>query len=359
MILLNPGPVNVSERVRKALHCADLCHREEEFSDLLGRVRGKITEAFAPQGGYTAVVLTGSGTAAVEAALCSFLDQGEKVLVLSNGVYGERMAQIAAAYGLESVQLKFSWRQPPDLEQVEEVLSRDSKIRAVAMVHHETTTGLLNPVEEIGKLCRRYEKRFLLDSVSGLGGEKLDLQQAGVDLCAGTAGKCIQGFAGVSFVLLRHEEAERLEKIPPRSLYLHLPTYFSEQEKGSVPFTPAVQLYWAFDEALDELLEEGVEQRVSRYQESARLLRSGFLNFGLDLYLSEALLSNSITSLCLPGGVGYEALHDGLKRRGYVIYAGQGTLRSSLFRVANMGALRPSDFEDFLSHLGEVLSSFR
>ncbi len=355
MILLNPGPVNVSERVRKALLRPDMCHREEEFSELLQGIRKKLLEVFVPGGFHVAIILTGSGTAAVEAAISSCLDQNHKLLVINNGVYGERMVRMAAAYGMNVVELKFRWQEGLDLSRLDQVLNREQSIQVVAMVHHETTTGMINPVREVGLLTQQYGKRLLVDSVSGLGGEALDLTRDGVDICVGTAGKCVQGFPGVAFVLVRREEMERIQKIPPRSLYLSLQDHFKDQEQGTVPFTPAVQLYYAFDEALSELLDEGLGQRIARYREAAHLLRDGFKKLGLQFLLPDALRSNTITSLYLPHGKSYKELHDGLKRRGYVIYAGQGVLQPNIFRVANMGVLKRSDFEGFLHQLGEAL----
>ncbi|MCI0525901.1 MAG: alanine--glyoxylate aminotransferase family protein [Nitrospira sp.] len=355
MILLNPGPVNVSERVRKALLRPDICHREEEFSGLLQGIRKKLLETFVPAGSYTSTVLTGSGTAAVEAAISSCLDQDHKLLVINNGVYGDRMARMAAAYGMNVEELKFRWHEKLDLSRLNQVLNKEPSIQVVAMVHHETTTGMINPIGEVGLLTKQYGKKLLVDSVSGLGGEFLDLAHDGVDICVGTAGKCIQGFPGVAFVLIRLEEMERIQKIPSRSLYLSLQDHFKEQEQGTVPFTPAVQLYYAFDEALSELMDEGLDQRIARYRDAARLLRDGFKKLGLQFLLPQDRRSNTITSLYLPHGKSYKELHDGLKRRGYVIYAGQGALQPNIFRVANMGMLKRSDFEGFLRHLEEVL----
>jgi 2-aminoethylphosphonate-pyruvate transaminase len=253
------------------------------------------------------------------------------------------------------VELKFHWLEHPDLSKIEQALVKEPSIQVVAMVHHETTTGMINPVHEMGILTRKYGKRLLVDSVSGLGGEVLDLAHTGVDICIGTAGKCIQGFPGVSFLLVRREEMERIQKIPPRSLYLSLSEHFRDQELGAVPFTPAVQLYYAFDEALAELLAEGLDHRIARYHEAAHLLREGFGKLGLEFLIPERLRSNTITALYLPRSVSYQKLHDDLKRRGYVIYAGQGALQSNIFRVANMGELKRADFEGFLHHLGEVI----
>jgi len=355
MILLNPGPVNVSPRVRKALQRPDICHREEEFSILLQQVRKKILQAFASSEEYTAIVLTGSGTAAVEAAISSCIDPDKKILIINNGIYGERMSRMAAAYKMNTVELKFPWQERLDLSRIEQVLSREPAVQVVAMVHHETTTGMISPVGDISDLANRYGKRLVVDSVSGLGGEALDLSRHRIDTCIGTAGKCIQGYPGLSFVLIRREEMNRMQKIAPRSLYLSLPENFKEQERGTVPFTPAVQLYYAFDEALAELLEEGIDRRIARYQEASRLLRQGFSKLELKFLLPEELRSNTITSLYLPEGKTYQDLHDRLKERGFVIYAGQGVLQTDIFRVANMGLIKQTEFKKFLVHLGEIL----
>lgn len=356
MILLNPGPVNVSDRVRKALSREDICHREEEFSRLLEGIRLKLLKAFAPGGSHAVIVLTGSGTAAVEAAVSSALGPDRKILIINNGVYGERIARMAAAYGMKQLEMRFEWQSALDLSRIEQVLARDPAIQVVAMVHHETTTGLINPVDRVSDLVHRYDKRLLVDSVSGLGGEAIGLVDNSVDLCVGTAGKCLQGFPGVSFVIVKKDEMRRIETIPPRSVYLSLADYFRDQERGTVPFTPAVQLHFALDEALNELLEEGVNGRISRYREAARMLRQGYAALGLKLLLPEGIRSNTITGIYLPEGMTYEKLHHALKRRGYVIYAGQGNLESRIFRVANMGALGKADFEAFLKSVGEVLA---
>jgi 2-aminoethylphosphonate-pyruvate transaminase len=355
-VLLNPGPVNVSPRVAQALLRGDLCHREREFSVLQGRVRELLCQAFAPAGGYTAVLLTGSGTAALEAAVASALSPERKMLVIDNGVYGARMAQMARIHGFPTVELSAPWTLPPDLGQLERLLREDPAIEVVCLVHHETTTGLINPVPAVGDIVRRHGRVLLVDSISGLAGEELDLGAAGIGLCVGTANKCIQGLPGVSFVLVSHAEMQRLQTLPPRTLYLHLPMLYAHQERQSTPFTPAVQVMYALDEALQELLEEGVAQRIARYRRAALLLRQGFERLGLKCLLPPELRSNTITSLALPDGMTYDALHDALKARGYVIYAGQGDLASKIFRVANMGHLAEDHFRGFLAALQEVLT---
>ena len=352
MILLNPGPVNVSARVRAALARPDLCHREPEFAELQASIRGRLVEAFAPGADFTSVLITGSGTAALEAAITSVLSARGRLVVVSNGVYGERSAAMAAAAGLPHTVVEGEWTEPPDLAAVERALGAPD-VEAVAVVHHETTTGLLNPVTDVARLARRHGKLVLVDSVSGLGGDALDVGD--VDLVVGTGGKCIQAFPGLGFVLVRRDVMARLVTHPRRSLYLCLPVHWEAQERRTVPLTPAVQLAYALDEALAELLEEGVATRVRRYAAAAALLRRGFAHLGLAFVLPPERRSNSITSLWLPSGRSYAALHDGLKERGFVIYEGQGKLARDIFRVANMGQLGGADFERFLAALAEVL----
>lgn len=355
-ILLNPGPVNVSPRVQQSLLRGDLCHREEEFSDLLVAVRSKLLQAFAPHG-YTAVPLSGSGTLAVEAMVSSALPEGRKLLVINNGVYGERMLRMAEAHSIPAVELRYGWTEQPDLTQIQTALEADAAISAVALVHHETTTGLLNPVAEVGAITRRAGRLFLLDAVSALGGEELDVARDGVDLCACTANKCVQGLPGVAFVLVRNEAMTAMREYPRRSLYLNLPLHWEAQERRSIPFTPAVQAWYALDAALDELLEETVAARVRRYRTAAQLLREGFARLGLKFLLPPEYRVNSLTSLLLPEGMTYQRLHDELKTRGFVIYEGQGKLQTGIFRVANMGHLTLEDFRRFLGALEAVLSA--
>lgn len=356
MVLLNPGPVNVSERVRKALLQQDMCHREPECIDLVENIRKKLLQAFVPgqESEYLAILLTGSGTAAVEACVLSGLPMGKRMLVINNGVYGQRLSYMAGTQRLGVPELKYEWDVRPDLEKVRLALKQHPEVQMVAMVHHETTSGLINPVHEIAEIVDSMGRIFLVDSVSGLGGEPLDIAGQYIYMVAGTSGKCIQAFPGVSFVLVRKGFMERALKYPKRSWYLSLANYYEEQERGSIPFTPAIQLYHAFYEALIELLEEGVENRIQRYGRAASVIRQGMKALGIQALLPKEFQSHSLTAFYLPEHLSYQRLHDGLKDRGFIIYAGQGHLESKIFRIANMGALAEEDFNKFLCAFQEV-----
>ena len=355
MILLNPGPVNVSPRVTAAMSRGDLCHREPEFQQLLDSVRTKLVRALAPDGDWVAVPLTGSGTLALEAGVTSVVSSGRRMLVVVNGVYGERILEMAQTHGIATVVVRSDWGRPPDLAAIENALRADPGIEVVALVHHETTTGLLNPVEEVGRITRAHGRVLFVDAISGLAGDTLRLEEWGVGVCVGVANKCIQGIPGIGFVLAKRSEMTRMAEIPPRSVYMHLPRHFAAHEKHTVPFTAAVQVLYALDEALDELLEEGVDARVARYGRAAAQLRAGFERLGLTLMLPPELRSNSITTLSLPAGLAYQQLHDRVRKDGFVIYEGQGQLSTQVFRVANMGALSADDFARFLVSLERAM----
>jgi 2-aminoethylphosphonate-pyruvate transaminase len=357
VILLNPGPVNVSERVRQALVRPDICHRESEFADLMQGIRAKLLEAFCPNytSEYVALVLTGSGTAAVEAAVTSCVAPGRRLMVIKNGVYSQRISHMAAAHKIQAAELSGEWDQRFDVEPVSVALRQNASIQAIAVVHHETSTGLLNPIKEIGAIAKKAGRYLLVDGVSSLAGEDVDFNSYNIALIAGSSGKCIQGFPGVAFVIVRRDLMEQMVNNERRSLYLHLPHYYKEQEEDSVPFTPAVQLYYAFDEALTELLEEGVANRVARYRRAARTIRNYMRAMRMKFYLREPLWSSTLTAFRLPEGVYYDHLHDLLKERGFVIYAGQAQLAESIFRVANMGALTDAQIEAFLTAFEAVL----
>ena len=355
MILLNPGPVNVSERVRQALLKPDICHREAEFNDLIEGIRDKLVRAFAPGGNFVPILLTGSGTAAVEAAVTSCLPPGRRILVIKNGVYSQRISAIANAHKMQNMDIAGEWNERFETEPIQIALRQNRSIDVVCVVHHETSTGMLNPVKEIGAIAKKAGRFLLLDGVSSLGGEEIDFNSCNVGMIAGSSGKCIQGFPGVGFVLVRRDLMEQMVTYEHRSVYFHLPTYYKQQEEGSVPFTPAVQLYYAFDEALNELLEEEVVNRIARYRKLARIIRNRMRAIRMKFYLREPLWSSTLTAFNLPEGVFYDHLHDLLRDRGYVMYAGQAQLAESIFRVANMGALTEAHITGFLDAFEEAL----
>lgn len=357
MILLNPGPVNLSERVRRALLRPDLCHREPEFGALQTRIREALLALYGlDPAHWAAVLLTGSGTAAMEAMLATLVPPQGRLLVIENGVYGERLRHIAHIHGIAYRALHHAWTDPVDQAALERALE-EKAFTHLAVVHHETTTGRRNDIAAIADYCRARGVTLLIDGVSSYGAEAIEFEAWNVAGCAATANKCLHGVPGAAFVVVRRSALPPADTAP-RSLYLDLRSYLAQQDAGSTPFTQSVQAFYALDEALAELQEEGGrEARYARYQQLARRVRTGLAALGISALLPEDASSVVLSAYHLPSGVGYAQLHDGLKKAGFVIYAGQGALAQRLFRIATMGAVTEADIERFIAALADVLEA--
>lgn len=355
-VLLNPGPANTTPSVRQALVMPDLCHREPECFEMIRSCRQRLTRLAGAGEDWTAVLFAGSGTAAVEAAICSAVPPDGGLLVVSNGVYGDRMLRIARAHGIRAAAVTCDIFTPVTPAAVDGALRSDPGLGHVALVHHETTTGLLNPVADVARVAARHGRRVIVDAMSSLFGERLDVGQEPIDFVAASANKCLQGIPGVSFVLARRAAVEPLRGRPPRSVYLDLFNHWAQQEADNTPFTPAVQVIHALAQALLELEREGPAARIARYAENASVLRGGMRELGFEVLVPEAGRSNILTTFRLPAGLAYDPLHDAMKRRGYIIYAGQGDIRTYAFRVSNMGTLTPADMKAVVAAFAESLT---
>ncbi|AIO29550.1 2-aminoethylphosphonate aminotransferase [Burkholderia cepacia] len=346
MLLLNPGPVTLTERVRRSLLQPDLCHRESEFFDLQDEARARLVAAYElDPAEWTAALMTGSGTAAVESMIAALVPQDGKLLVIENGVYGERITQIATQYGIAHDVLKHEWMQAPDLAQIAARLDAGGYSH-VAVIHHETTTGRLNDLGAIAGVCRARGVKMLVDGVSSFGAEAIDFAGGDIDAVAATANKCLHGVPGAAFVIVRRSA---LAKAASRTYYLDLGRLAKLQDQRNTPFTPSVHAYYALVEALREFDEAGGwRARHAHYKALADQAQAGLAARGMPLVLPEGESSVVLRAYRLPQGVTYETLHDGLKARGFVIYAGQGGLSKELFRISTMGAIQAADVDRLL-----------
>jgi len=348
-ILLNPGPVNLSARVRKALLRPDLCHREPEFALLQDRIRtGLLGIYHLSQRDWAPVLLTGSGTAAVEAMLTSMVPDNGRVLIIENGVYGERMTRMAEVYNIPHARLGHKWNEAINLDALAQAVDRH-EFSHVAVVHHETTTGRLNPLQEIARICAGKNIPLLIDGVSSFGAEAIAFRQWNIAACAAAANKCLHGVPGASFVMVRRGAIPQ-GKTTPRTLYLDLKKYLEQQDLRGTPYTQSVQCFYALDEAVKEFMAGGGRTtRQKQYRKHMRTIRSGLTRLGIRPLLAEAACSCVLHAYHLPAGMTYKQLHDALKKKGFVIYAGQGKLAPTLFRVSAMGAITDADIKRFVT----------
>ena len=348
-ILLNPGPATTTDTVKQALVVPDICPRESDFGEVALDVQRKLVEVVQGSEAYTAVMLAGSGTAAMEAALTTALGPQDKVLIVDNGAYGRRARLISEAYRLSHAVYEMAWGDYPDPKTARRLLEADRNISHLFLVHHETTTGMLNPLPEFIDLCREFRLVSIVDAISSYAGLPLDLRELPVDYLLSSANKCIQGMAGLSFVISRRESLERIKDHPKRSLYLDL--YFAEQHlrgTGQFPFTPPVQVIYALRQALNEFFSEGQEARTRRYVRCYEELRKGLAETGLECLLPDGQHSRLLTAVLEPPAPAYSFMdfHDHCYRRGVTVYPGKAAKKDT-FRIANIGAIDYHDIQVF------------
>jgi 2-aminoethylphosphonate-pyruvate transaminase len=333
----------------------DLCHREPEFFELQDEVIYGLLDIYQCDPAlWTAVLVGGSGTSAMEAMLASLLPFDANVLVLENGVYGERLSRIAGIYGIRHQALKAAWGEAVELEALAELLASGDFSHVLA-VHHETTTGRLNPVDEIASLCTQNGVQLLLDAVSSFGAEYIPFEQESLQAIAATANKCLHGIPGLAMVLCRREALK--QEIKPRTLSLHLQGWAEQQAKQSTPFTPPVNALLGLARALKELDKQGGwKARRSRYRKLAARVADTCQELGVKQWLPADVSSCVLRSYHLPAGMTYNELHDGLKQHGFIIYAGQGDLVAQLFRISTMGEISDYDMARLVYALQTVIA---
>lgn len=356
-ILLNPGPVTLSAPVRAALLGPDLCHREPEFMALQAKIRRQLLNVYAlDPAQWASILLTGSGTAAVEAMLTSAVPADGKVLIIENGVYGERMTDIARRHGIAHRRLAHSWLAPIDLESVAQALQAEPELTHIAVVHHETTSGRLNDLAALVAACAGHGVEWLIDAVSSFGAEALEFSQWPIAAVAATANKCLHGVPGTCFVVARRQSLCRTQAVE-RSLYLDLRAYLEHQDRNGTPFTQSVQTFYALSAALDEFEAEGGWQaRRASYRERLGEVRQQLCELSVRPLLEATESSCVLNAFELPAGIDYPTLHDALKARGFIIYAGQSTLARQIFRMSTMGDIVPDDLTRLCTALREIIA---
>ncbi len=357
-ILLNPGPTTTTDSVKQALCIPDIAPREQEFCEVMSRVRKQLVQIVQGDETHVAVPFLASGTGAVEACLTSCLHPGERFLIHSNGIYGKRMVDtVRSYYGVDAVVIyEQAFGEYPDLQKVEDFLGRERTIRFFGFVHHETTTGILNPAEEFLGIARRYNVRTVMDAISSFGGIPIDLRKHPYDFVVSSSSKCVQAMAGISFVICDKKTIRQLADIYSRHHYLDLFQQYDVFEKtGQMQHTPPVQLFYALEQALKELLSETVEGRYARYQACWKVLMRGLHELHLEPLIEEKYQSRLVTSVLEPvlPRFSFREMHDVLYSKGFTIHPGFTT--KSTFRIANIGALTPNDLEAFVKELGVYL----
>ncbi len=355
-LLLTPGPLTTSKSVKEAM-VHDWGSRDAAFLALNRQVMERLPEVVHGEGRYVTVPMQGSGTFAVEAMLTTFAPKHGRVLVLVNGAYGQRARRILEIAGRRVVLHETPEDTPPDLAAVDRILAEASEITHVFAVHCETTSGILNPIDDIAAIVARHGKRLLIDAMSAFGALPLDARESPFDAVAASANKCLEGVPGLAFVICLREALAGTEG-QATTLTLDLFDQNKAFEKtGQFRFTPPIHVIVAFHQALEEFWAEGgVAGRRGRYSDNARVLIDGMRALGFRTLLTDALQAPIIATFHTPEhpNFDFQRFYDSLRARGYVIYPGKLTVADS-FRIGCIGRLTAEDMRGALEAVRETL----
>jgi 2-aminoethylphosphonate-pyruvate transaminase len=350
-ILLNPGPATTSDTVKYAQVVPDICPREKEFVEIMDWIRKELVKVVhGDPSRYTAVIFAGSGTMMEDVCINSLVPENKKICIVNNGAYSARMAEIAEYYHVPCVNLKFSTTGLPDLNVVKETLEKDKDIAVVATVHHETGTGVLNPVREIGKIAHDNDCVFVVDTISTYALIPFDIEEENIDFLMASAQKGLGAMAGVSWVIGKIEEIEKVKDYPTRSFYCNLYMQYEFFERtGEMYFTPPVQTIYALRQAIKEYWEEGEQARWDRLTKCWETIHKGLEEIGLDYVIDKEIQSHLVVTIKAPEDPRFDFfnLHDYCYERGFTIYPGK-MFGLKTFRLCNLGQITYKDIEDFL-----------
>ena len=350
-LLLTPGPLSTAQTVREAM-LQDWCTWDDDYNvEIVQNIRGRLVGLAAHHTElYTSVLLQGSGTYSVEATIVNAVPVTGKLLILSNGIYGDRMADIARYAGLNYAVLACEQTEVPSIAALERFLQDHADITHIAFVHCETTSGILNPLVELCRTAKKYGKTLIVDAMSSFGGIPFDMEELGIDFMVSSANKCIEGVPGFGFIIARRDHIERCKgNSPSLSLDIYDQWETMEKQRGKWRYTSPTHTVRAFKQALDELdAEGGINARNKRYRINQQILRDGMEEMGYKSLIPYELQSPIITSFEYPAeNFSFRDFYAQLKKAGFVIYPGKIS-KMETFRIGTIGQVFPDDIKKLL-----------
>ena len=360
-ILLNPGPSTTTDTVKMAQVVPDICPREKEFGQIMADISRELVRiVHGKNEDYAAVLFCGSGTICIDVALNSLLDKDKKALVVQNGSYSQRACEVLKAYGMPFIELKQPIDEPPSLKEIERVLADNEDIGYVYMTHHETGTGLLNPIREVGALAHEYGAFFITDTTSSYAMIPIDIYKDNIDFCMASAQKGIMGMTGLSYVIGRRDIIEQSKDFPMRSYYCNLYLqYHYFETTGQMHFTPPVQTIYAAKQAIKEYYEEGEEAKWERHLRVMEAIHKGEDDIGLKEALKREVQSGLVSAVRYPDDPNwdFDKIHDYCYERGFTIYPGKIEQKGT-FRLCALGAIDSEDIEAFWKVFREAMEHY-
>lgn len=361
-ILLNPGPATTTDTVKRAQIVPDICPREKEFAAIMNDLEADLVKiVHGDPNVYAAVLFCGSGTICMDVCLNSLLPKDKKILIINNGAYSSRAAEICEYYQLPHINLKLPVDRQPDLKKIEEALKNNKDISLVYTTHHETGTGLLNPIREIGQLVHKYEMIFVVDTTSTYAMRPINIGEDNIDFCMASAQKGIMGMTGLSYVIGRKDIIEASANYPKRSYYCNLYMQYEYfKQHAEMHFTPPVQVIYAARQALKEYFAEGELAKWERHKRVYAAIRKELTEMGFQIFISQEMGSELVAAVLYPNDKNwdFEKIHDYCYARGFTIYPGK-VEKKGMFRLCALGAIDESDIRDFFVVFREALKHYQ
>ncbi len=354
--LLLPGPTPVPPSVLRAMSKPMINHRGPEFRQLLEGVTAGIKKIY--QTDNQLVIFPASGSGAMEAAVVNFISPGDKVLAVSIGVFGDRFAKIAGNFGAQVEKVNFPWGEAADPNQIHDILKADNghEIKVVLVTHNETSTGVVNDVKAIKEAMGNHPALLLVDAVSGLGAMDLKTDEWNLDVVVSGSQKAFMLPPGLSFMSASPRAIEVAKEGKNYKFYWDLENALKYAQKGQTPYTPAISLFFGLQEALNLMLDEGLENIIARHTSYRDMVRAGIKAMGLSPLVQDPVASSSVTSVLAPGGLGANKIRKGLLERfGVIVAGGQQRLDDFIFRIGHLGFVRPLDLFSALTALEIIL----
>ena len=355
-LLMIPGPTKVAPRVLKSMSDAIVNHRSAEFAEILVETNEMMSEIFQTQN--KSYIITGSGTAAMEAAVGNIINKGDKVLNIVGGKFGQRFAQITEANKGTAIIHDVEWGKGVNPEDIKNILENDDEIKAVTIVHNETSTGVSNPIEEVGNIIKDYNALYVVDTVSSLGGDDVSVDDYNIDICVTGSQKCLAAPPGLAAITVNDDAWKVIENADSNSYYLDIRKYrkYGNNEPPETPYTPSVSLFYAMREALYMVMEEGLESRIKRHHLAAKATRNGIKAIGLELFADEDVSSATVTAIKMPEGVSDKEMRGTMRDKYKIVLAGgQDHLKGNVFRIGHMGNVSYKDIITTISALEMTL----
>lgn len=353
--LLIPGPTPIPPRVSKAMTQPIIGHRSPEYGEIFKRIVENLKYVFQTENDI--LVFSSSGTGGMEASIVNLLSPGDKAIALAGGAFGERFVKILASFGVEVIPLRCEWGEVIDPKLVAKELDRNRDIKAVFATLVETSTGVVNDIKSLGKICRERKTLLVVDAVSGLGVEELKADDWGVDVLISASQKGLMTPPGLSFISISERSWEVAQTSRIYRFYWDFKTYREFLEKGQPPYTPPISLVFGLDEALKMIREEGMEQVWERQERLAKATREGIKGLNLEL-LAKGNFSNGVTAIKIPENIdGLELLKVLREKYGVTLAGGQERLKSKIFRIGHMGYIQFKDILVALEFLEKALLS--